>query len=59
MNVCADTNVYGNAFKTLCQPIVGGCGITKAPAAEAFAMSFGGGVDIPISHRVSFRPAAP
>jgi Outer membrane protein beta-barrel domain len=53
----AHTNVYGNAFKTLCQPIVGGCGITKAPTAEAFAMSFGGGVDIPINHRVSFRPA--
>ena len=53
----ADTNVYGNAFKTLCQPIVGGCGINKAPTAEAFAMSFGGGVDIPINHHVSFRPA--
>jgi len=53
----AHTNVYGNAYKTLCQPIVGGCSITKAPTAEAFAMSFGGGVDIPISHRVSFRPA--
>jgi hypothetical protein len=53
----AHTNVYGNAYKTLCQPIVGGCGITKAPTAEAFAMSFGGGVDIPINHRVSFRPA--
>jgi Outer membrane protein beta-barrel domain len=53
----AHTNVYGNAFKTLCQPKVGGCGITKAPTAEAFAMSFGGGVDIPINHRVSFRPA--
>jgi len=53
----AHTNVYGNAFKTLCQPIVGGCGITKAPTAEAFAMSFGGGVDIPINHRVSLRPA--
>src|ERR1700752_2317104 len=53
----AHTNVYGNAFKTLCEPIVGGCGITKAPTAEAFAMSFGGGVDIPINHRVSFRPA--
>ncbi len=53
----AHTNVYGNAFKTLCQPVVGGCGITKAPTAEAFAMSFGGGVDIPINHRVSFRPA--
>ena len=53
----AHTNVYGNAYKTLCQPIGAGCGITKAPTAEAFAMSFGGGVDIPINHRVSFRPA--
>jgi Outer membrane protein beta-barrel domain len=53
----AHTNVYGNAFKTLCQPIVGGCGITKAPTAEAFAMSFGGGIDIPINKTVSFRPA--
>ena len=53
----AHTNVYGNAFTTLCQPIAGTCGIAKAPTAEAFAMSFGGGVDIPINHRVSFRPA--
>jgi hypothetical protein len=53
----AHTNVYGNAFKTICQPIAGGCGITKAPTAEAFAMQFGGGVDIPINHIVSFRPA--
>jgi len=53
----AHTNVYGNAFTQLCQPVAGGCGITKAPTAEAFAMSFGGGVDIPIGRRISFRPA--
>jgi hypothetical protein len=53
----AHTNVYGNAFKTLCQPIVGGCVVTKAPTAEAFAMDFGGGVDIPIGKKISFRPA--
>jgi len=53
----AHTNVYGNAFKTLCQPIAGGCTLTKAPTAEAFAMDFGGGVDIPINHTISFRPA--
>ena len=53
----AHTNVYGNAFKTLCQPIVGGCTVTKAPTAEAFAMDFGGGVDIPINKTISFRPA--
>lgn len=53
----AHTNVYGNAFHTICQPIVGGCAISKAPAADAFAMDFGGGVDIPVHKNVSIRPA--
>jgi hypothetical protein len=53
----AHTNVYSNAFKTLCQPIASGCGVSKAPTAEAFAMDFGGGVDIPINKVISFRPA--
>jgi hypothetical protein len=53
----AHTNVYGNAFKTLCQPIAGNCGTAKAPTAQAFALDFGGGVDIPINKTVSFRPA--
>ena len=53
----AHTNVYADAFKTLCQPIVGGCGLSKAPAADSFAMEFGGGLDIPINRTVSFRPA--
>jgi outer membrane protein with beta-barrel domain len=52
----AHTNVYGNAFKTLCQPIVGNCVVTKAPTANAFAMEFGGGIDIPINRTISFRP---
>jgi hypothetical protein len=52
----AHTNVYGNAFHTICQPIVGGCGLSKAPTAEAFAMDFGGGVDIPVHKNVSIRP---
>jgi len=51
----AHTNVYGNAFKSFCQP--GSCAVTKAPTAEAFAMDFGGGVDIPINTTISFRPA--
>ena len=34
----AHTNVYGNAFRTICPPIVGACGISRAPSAEAFAM---------------------
>jgi hypothetical protein len=53
----AHTNVYGNAFRTICQPIAGACGITRAPTADAFAMSFGGGLDIPINSTISFRPA--
>jgi len=53
----AHSNVYGNAFHTLCQPIASGCTLSKAPAAEAFAMDFGGGLDIPVHRNVSIRPA--
>jgi len=53
----AHTNVYGNAFKTLCGPLAGNCAVSKAPTADAFAMDFGGGVDIPINKKISFRPA--
>ena len=54
----AHSNVYGDAYKTLCQPIFpSGCSISKKPASDAFAMLFGGGVDIPINHLVTFRPA--
>ncbi len=52
----AHTNVYGNAFQKICQPIAGGCTVTKSPTAEAFAMQFGGGVDIPLGKYVEFRP---
>lgn len=54
----AHTNVYGNAFQKLCQPIAGGCVFSKSPAADAFAMAFGGGVDIPVGKIVSIRPGA-
>lgn len=53
----AHSNVYGNAYKQICQPIAGGCSFTGAPASDAFAMAFGGGVDIPLGHSISFRPA--
>jgi len=53
----AHTNVYGNAFHTICQPIAGGCAFSGAPASDAFAMDFGGGVDIPVHKNVSIRPA--
>ena len=52
----AHSNVYHNAYGTLCQPIVGGCAFQGAPAENAFAMMFGGGVDIPLHHVVEFRP---
>jgi hypothetical protein len=53
----AHSNVYANAFKQICQPISGSCSFTKTPAEDAFAMIFGGGVDIPLGHTISFRPA--
>jgi len=53
----AHTNVYGNAYRTLCQPMVNGCALTKGPTAEAFAMDFGGGVDIPVGKHFAIRPA--
>lgn len=53
----AHSNVYGNAYKTICQPIVGGCAFKGSPASDAFAMVVGGGVDIPLTHAISFRPA--
>ena len=52
----AHTNVYGNAFNTICKPIAGGCAISKAPAADAFAMAVGGGIDIPVNKTISIRP---
>ena len=53
----AHTNVYANAFKQICQPLVGGCPVSKSPTSDAFAMAFGGGLDIPIGHAISIRPA--
>lgn len=53
----AHSNVYGNAFTTICQPVTGGCAFSKAPSGNAFAMSAGFGLDIPINRTISFRPA--
>jgi len=52
----AHTNVYGNAFKAICQPTGGICTVSKAPAADAFAMAFGGGIDVPINKTITIRP---
>lgn len=53
----AHSNVYGSAFTTICRPVVGSCGFSKAPAAEAFSLETGIGFDIPINHMVQIRPA--
>lgn len=53
----AHSNVYGNAFHTICQPVVGACAFSAAPSGNAFAMSAGFGLDIPINKTFSIRPA--
>jgi len=52
----AHSNVYTNAFSAVCRPGLGACAFSKAPSNNAFAMAFGGGVDIPVGHAVSIRP---
>lgn len=52
----AHSNAYANAFKALCIT-PGVCAATGAPAGNGFAMSAGGGIDIPINKTISFRPA--
>jgi len=49
----AHSNVYGNAI-TACQL---SCVTTAAPSNNAFDVVMGGGLDIPISKSISFRPA--
>lgn len=56
----AHSNVYANiAAQCALQPVPGAvCPTTsKAPSGNAFSMAFGGGVDIPLSKLISFRPA--
>jgi hypothetical protein len=52
----AHSNVYGNAFKTICQPVAGACSFSTTPDSNGFALSAGGGLDIPINRRVYIRP---
>jgi len=53
----AHSNVYGHAFKTICQPTAAGCGVQGSPSNNGWAVMFGGGLDLPINHAVSIRPA--
>ncbi len=51
----AHSSVYGNAYKTICQPVAGTCTASSTPNGNGFAMTAGGGLDIPINQRVDFR----
>ena len=54
----AHSNVYGSAFKTICQPTAGGCpGVSASPSNNGWAMMLGGGLDFPINRVVSIRAA--
>jgi hypothetical protein len=53
----AHSNVYANAFRHICLPGTLFCSFSTVPSNNAFAMAFGGGVDIPVGHVVSIRPA--
>lgn len=53
----AHSNVYANAFKSICTPRLGACAFSRAPSSNAFAFAVGGGIDIPVGHVVSIRPA--
>jgi hypothetical protein len=48
----AHSNVYAN-LTTACAL---SCTTTSAPAGDAFAMALGGGIDIPITKGIQFRP---
>ena len=52
----AHSNLYANAFSSVCRPSLGACAFGRAPSNNTFAMAFGGGIDIPIGHVVSIRP---
>ena len=51
----AHSNVYGNAYQTICQPTTSGCTTAQTPDGNGFALSAGGGLDIPINRRVDFK----
>lgn len=54
----AHSNLYGNAFKTICQPTATNCaGVSASPSNNGWAMMLGGGLDFPVNHRVSIRAA--
>ena len=53
----AHTNVYGNAYTAICLPVAGSCATKQTPGSNGFAMSAGGGFDIPINDVIDIRVA--
>ena len=51
----AHSNVYGNAYQTICLHSTGNCAFSGSPSSDAFAMSAGGGIDLPVNDFVDFR----
>lgn len=51
----AHSNVYGNAYTAICQPVAGACATKQTPDSNGFALSSGGGFDVPINNRIDFR----
>ena len=49
----AHSDVYTHAFNAICAP-AGACGFSRTPGTNTL---WGGGIDIPISRRISIRPA--
>ena len=54
----AHSNTYNNLFHDLCVSVSGVCApTTHTPSNNAFDFVIGGGLDIPVSHNLSIRPA--
>lgn len=52
----AHSNTYNNVFHNVCvNP--GTCTTTHTPSNNAFDFVIGGGLDIPVGHHLSIRPA--
>jgi len=49
----AHSNVYQNLLKACAGP----CQTTASPSNNAFDFILGGGVDVPLTHSIAFRPA--
>jgi hypothetical protein len=52
----AHSNFYGSLF-TACQGVTGCVTASKSPSNNAFDFIIGGGIDIPLTKSIAFRPA--